>query len=352
MRFFQSHVPLASQVVALSSCSQRASRSPRLFTRPGALQISRPGERHPSPWRTQTWRQSSCLCPPSRRCGGPSQSPSFSHLLGRHLEIVLKRTTKRLLGHLPRLITSLLHTIDPKIVSPALVFMIVGRVVHLLDIGAHLLERSPRAWRCQVWHSLSDSAARSVKTARSSSALLAHAHFPSGHYPFSCWRNRQMLANTLEMLSSECPATAWTPVPVWPGQPRQLLPLGRWIRSGQGCPCPLLDVIDVLHPGRPLLLLPGIIPIMHVFTRLYIWVYIILLRCKHFIVQLNCRRLCLCIWLQSIRRFLNLLILIDLTTLNKLTHIFKWNNGWLSIYNVTSRITQLLSGSLQPNYIY
>ena len=38
----------------------------------------------------------------------------------------------------------------------------------------------------------------------------------------------------------------------------------------QGCPCPLLDVIDVLHPGAALLLFPGIIPRMHVFTRLHL----------------------------------------------------------------------------------
>ena len=33
----------------------------------------------------------------------------------------------------------------------------------------------------------------------------------------------------------------------------------------QGCPCPLLDVIDVLHPGVPPSSFPGIIPRMHVF---------------------------------------------------------------------------------------
>ena len=36
----------------------------------------------------------------------------------------------------------------------------------------------------------------------------------------------------------------------------------------QGCPCPILDVINV-HPGVPLLLFPGIIPRMHVLTRLH-----------------------------------------------------------------------------------
>ena len=38
----------------------------------------------------------------------------------------------------------------------------------------------------------------------------------------------------------------------------------------QGCPCPLLDVIDVLHPGASPSSFPGIIPRMHVFTRLHL----------------------------------------------------------------------------------
>ena len=38
----------------------------------------------------------------------------------------------------------------------------------------------------------------------------------------------------------------------------------------QGCPCPLLDVIYLLHPGALLLLFPSIIPIMHVYTRLHL----------------------------------------------------------------------------------
>ena len=38
----------------------------------------------------------------------------------------------------------------------------------------------------------------------------------------------------------------------------------------QGCHCPLLGVIDVLHHGVPLLLFSGIIPRMHVFTRLHL----------------------------------------------------------------------------------
>ena len=39
----------------------------------------------------------------------------------------------------------------------------------------------------------------------------------------------------------------------------------------QGCPCPFIDVINVLHPRTPLLLFPDIIPRMQVFTRLHSW---------------------------------------------------------------------------------
>ena len=60
----------------------------------------------------------------------------------------------------------------------------------------------------------------------------------------------------------------------------------------QGCPCPLLDVIDVLNPGAPLLLFPGIIPRMHVFTRLHL---LFLLECPKKAIFL------LIIWARSSR---------------------------------------------------
>ena len=53
-----------------------------------------------------------------------------------------------------------------------------------------------------------------------------------------------LLEGTLETPSSECPATAWS-VPVWPGQARQLLQLGRCRRPLTTRPCRLPASIRV-----------------------------------------------------------------------------------------------------------